>query len=349
MTNPIPSTRGLMIGVALLVGAPLKAIADEDARPLVVHVPPLASEPGAPIELVAELDAPVATDLIARWRSASQPWSDVPFARSSAGGWFATLPASAVDVEYFIVSRPASGGGELTHFASASAPQRVRVDHDEIDRAEASDLGRMAGRRNAIAVDVSGHDFGNRYQLADRFLRGELTFTHHPLRTLYYISFGFGSVGGETPVESAPTGTVVGKALRYGFGEVRLRLHPSVFVDARASLGASHNGFDQGVRGQIIFGKPWRSSLSIGGEYLGDVGASAWVRLQWDTAPPLLMGAAIVRSDLPGAVIDQAGLYLAYDVAYTLASRWTLKAQLSYGSRDGAAHFGGGLGTALAF
>jgi hypothetical protein len=61
------------------------------------------------------------------------------------------------------------------------------------------------------------------------------------------------------------------------------------------------------------------------------------------------MGASIVRTDLPGAVIDAAGLYLGYDIAYPIANRFTVRAQLSYGSRDGASHFGGGLGTALDF
>ena len=64
-------------------------------------------------------------------------------------------------------------------------------------------------------------------------------------------------------------------------------------------------------------------------------GPTGWVRLQWDTAPPLLMGASIVRTDLPGAIIDPAGLYIAYDVAYQVADRFTMKAQVSYGARDG--------------
>jgi len=59
--------------------------------------------------------------------------------------------------------------------------------------------------------------------------------------------------------------------------------------------------------------------------------------------------AEIVRTDLPGAEIDSAGLYIAYDLAYRVRDRVTVKSQLSYGSRDGAAHFGGGLGTAVDF
>jgi hypothetical protein len=61
------------------------------------------------------------------------------------------------------------------------------------------------------------------------------------------------------------------------------------------------------------------------------------------------MGASIVRTDLPGVEIDVAGLYIAYDVQYQVADRFTMRAQLSYGARDGAANLGGGLGTAVAF
>ncbi len=60
------------------------------------------------------------------------------------------------------------------------------------------------------------------------------------------------------------------------------------------------------------------------------------------------MGASVVRSDLPGAIVDPAGLYIAYDVAYQM-ERVTVKAQLSYGARDGSAHAGGGIGTSVAF
>ena len=329
--------------------APAIAAAEAPPRALVVHVPPLASEPGRPIELEVMLDAPIATTVAARYRaSGASAWTDVTFERSSAGGWYASLPSAPPGVEYYLVSK-SLGGAEVAHFASAETPHVVRVDPTLHDRLEQLDERRVGGRRNQISVDVVGHNFGNRYDLDDRFVRAELAYTHRLLRRLHHISFGFGSVSGTTPLVSEPMGDTDGKALRYGFGEIRIRAHESVFLDARASLGASHDGFDQGLRGQVTFGKPWRSSLAVGGEFLGDVGSSAWVRLQWDTAPPFLMAASIVRTDLPGAVIDQAGLFLGYDVAYTVAQRVTVKAQLSYGSRDGAANFGGGLGTALDF
>jgi hypothetical protein len=322
------------------------------ARALVVHVPPITASPNEPIELSAMIDAPFAETLDVQWRVVGQAsWQVAAFERSSAGGWYASIPGArhaSGPVEYFIRGRD-SAGAEIPHFASAAAPHVVRVDPSLIDRLEKLDRDRLHNHRNQVTLDVAGHNFGNRFDLPDRYTRGELGFTHRLWRVLHHISFGFGSIGGKTPLISAEDGIAEAKALRYGYGEVRVRPHPSVFLDARASLGVSHEGFDQGIRGQVTFGKPWRSCVQVGGEFLGDVGGSAWVRLQWDTAPPFLMGASIVRTDLPGSAIDSAGLYLAYDVAYLIANTFTIKAQLSYGSRDGSANFGGGLGTGIEF
>lgn len=317
---------------------------------LVVHVAPLSTPAGEPLELEAMLDAPFAEALVVSWRPLGAPaWTDVPFERSSAGGWFATLPAARPPgVEYFIHGKDGNGV-DVAHFASADHPHVVRVDPSESDRLEELDLARLGGRRNAFALDVTGHDFGNRYDAKDRYLRGEATYTYYLLRSIHHIAFGFGAIEGQTPryVEDAELDER--RALRYGFGELGLRLHRSVFFDARVALGVSHEGFDGGARGVLTFGKPWRSNVSVGGEAFGDVGAQAWVRLQWDTAWPLLMGASVVRTDLPGVVIDPNGLYLAYDVTYRVQGRYAVKAQLSYGARDGAAHVGGGLGTEIAF
>lgn len=319
-------------------------------RTLVVHVPPLTADAGAPIELAAQIAAPFAEALAARWRPIGEAaWRDAIFERSSAGGWFATLPAAAPPgVEYYIAG-VGGAGAEVAHFASAGAPHVVRVVPSLTDRLEEIDLARQRGRRNEVSLDVIGHDFGNRYGLTDRFLRGELAYTRRLSRALHHVAFGFGAIQGRTPLAESATGGDELRRMRYGFGEVRLRAHPSFFVDLRGALGAGEDGFELGVRGAVTFGKPWRSCVAVGGEYLGGVGPTGWVRLQWDTAPPLLMGASIVRTDLPGVEIDPGGLYIAYDVSYRVADRLALRAQLSYGARDGAAHLGGGLGTAVDF
>ncbi|MBA3463746.1 MAG: hypothetical protein H0T46_27565 [Deltaproteobacteria bacterium] len=345
--------------VAILCSAGVAAADDPPATPpvaarsLVIHTPPLSSTGGEPVELEAMLDAPFAETLNARWRAIGETeWKDVPFERSSAGGWYATLPPTpSPGLEYYI--RGVDGNGtEVAHFASAAKPHMVRVDPALFDRLEELDKKRQLGLRDQVSLELMGHNFGNRYGLPDRFFRGEAIYTHRLWRQLHHIAFGFGTIWGKTPVSSTFDDHMSGylnHGSRHGFGEVRVRVHPSVFIDGRVALAVTHDGFNGGVRGQIIFGKPWRSSLFIGGEVLGDLGHTSWVRLQWDTAAPFLMAASIVRTNLPGVVISSAGLYIAYDVTYKVMQRYSVKAQLSYGARDGAAHLGGGLATAVDF
>jgi hypothetical protein len=333
----------------LVVLVLLSAVASADApHALVVHVPPLASPAGAPIELEAMIDAPYAERVVVHYRAlGEQTWHDTTFDRSTAGGWYASLPPAAPPgVEYYIAGTDA-GGAEIDHFASAASPHVVLIEPSLDDRLEVQDRARVAGLVNEVSIDVSGHDFGNRYNLADDYVRGEIVFTHRLLRTLHEIGVGFGTIEGNTPDAMEDASTT--KGARYGFGQVRVRLHPSVFVDGRVGLSVSQEGFGATTRGQLTFGKPWRSCLQVGADYLSGLGPTAWVRLQWDTAPPLLMGASMVRTDLPGAMTSATGLYIAYDLAYRLSPRVMVRGQVSYGPRDGVAHVGGGLGTSFAF
>lgn len=338
--------------LSLLLAAAV-AHAEPSPKSIVVHVAPLVAQPDRPIELVAQIDAPFAEALTARWRRIGDAaWSDAAFDRSSAGGWYAELPAtSPPGIEYYIRGTD-TAGLEVAHFASAQAPHVVRIVPSLTDRLETLDRARMHARENELALDITGHNFGNRYGLGDRFVRAEVAYTRRLLRELYAVTFGFGSISGTTPTRSAPVamgGADTGHSLRYGFGGVRIRAHESVFLDARGQLGGSHQGFDGGIAGVVTFGKPWRSCIAIGGEYLGDLGPTTWVRLQWDTAPPLLMGASVVRTDLPGKLTDSAGVYIAYDVSVRIFDRLALRGQVSYGARDGKSNWGGGLGSAIDF
>jgi hypothetical protein len=268
-------------------------------------------------------------------------------ARADRADRAAPAAAAPRGVEYFIAGTDRAGA-PVAHFASDAAPHVVRVVPSLVDRLEALDRARQQDRRNEVALDAIGHNFGNRYGHADRFIRAELAFTRRIARELHHVAFGFGTIQGRSPREESAGGGDEARRIRYGFGEVRLRAHPSLFLDVRGALGAGEDGFEGGIRGALTFGKPWRSCVTVGGEYLGGVGPTGWVRLQWDTAPPFLMGASVVRTDMPGVAIDSAGLYIAYDVAY----RWDrlgLRAQVSYGARDGASHVGGGLGTSVDF
>ncbi len=346
------SASGAHAGDAVKAAPPSVAVNDPAVHPraIVVHVAPIITEPGAAIDLEAMIDTPYVETLSVRWRAVGEStWRDVMFERSSAGGWYASLPGSDVrGVEYYIRGKD-GGGREVEHFASERSPHIVRVDPTLFDRLETLDRERLQGRLNEVAVDVIAHNFGNRYGVRDRFIRTEAVYSYKFLRQLHEIGFGFGSITGHTPESEMPNTGDVLRGMRYGFGQVRVRAHPSVFLDGRFGLGVSHFGFEPSGRAAITFGKPWRSCVQFGGEYIGDLGPTGWVRLQWDTAPPLKMGASVVRTDLPGVLIDVGGLYIAYDVAYEVADRFTMRAQLSYGARDGASSLGGGLGTAVAF
>ncbi len=348
-----------IIALSLLL-APAAARAQPAARPApppqhasVLHVPPGQAEDAEPLRLVAVIDAAASEPLIvARYRrlGSAGAYREVPFERSSAGGYFATVPAEAVSrpgVEYYIAGRDASGA-EVPHFASEREPHPVLVEAPLVERLGQSDEERMGGRLDSVRLDIDGHNFGNRYDRHDYFVRGELAWTHHFLRTLYAISFGYGGIEGKTPETDEPGALAVKKSARYGFSEVRTRLYEAVFVDLRATLGVDRDDLEYGGSGAVTLGRPWRSCLQIGGEMLRSMGPTAFVRLQWDTAPPFLMGASVVKTDLPDAVLTD-GLYIKYDIIYPLMDRLDVRAAISYGSRDGASHWGGGAGAALAF
>ena len=329
-----------------LIIAALAAPAVAEVRATVMHVPVAEAEPNTPVEIVAAIDGAWAEPtLLARYRSHGGDWQEAAFQQSSAGGWFATIPASAVTppgAEYYIIGR--SAAGEIAHFASAEAPQAIRIEPSLMDKLEEMDDERLGGHREIVSLDVDGHDFGNRYGVEDRFLRAELRWTHRVSRTLHSVGFGFGSIWGHTPDRDGRGALQQTALAKYGTAEVRVRAHPSVFLDARLALGVSDEGFLRGGGAAVTLGKPWRSNVSMGADILDDLGPTAYIRLQWDTAPPVLMGASIVRSDLPDAQVSANGLYVKYDLSYRMPSGLTLKGALSYGARDGAGKFGGAAG-----
>jgi hypothetical protein len=322
-------------------------------RATLLHVPPGEARPAEPLRLVAVIEGAAAEPvLVARYRPLGDagPFREVAFERSTAGGYYATVPADQVarpGLEYYIAGQDLEGV-EVSHFASDGAPHSVRIEPELLDRLAAIDRARVAGRRDTVTLEVDGHNFGNRYDKRDYFVRGEARWTHHFFHRLYAITFGYGTIDGKTPADQSPVSMTVPKGARYGLSEVRLRFHPSVFVDARAMLGVNRDELEFGAASAIILGRPWRSSVQIGGELLRSMGPTGFVRLQWDTVPRFLMGASIVKTDLPAAALDD-GLYLRYDVSYPLLDRLSVRASVSYGGRDGAARWGGGAGTALSF
>ena len=352
-STPTPTPAASTLPAAAPTAAPTvpPTVPPDAARATVLHVPVATATAERAVELIAVVDAAWAEPLlVARYRGAgATTWREAPFRHSSAGGWYAAIPADAVNppgTEYYLVGR--GPAGERAHFATEQAPHLVRVEPSTDDRLEAIDHVRTDGRTETVSLDIDGHDFSNRYGNTDQFLRAELRWRHRVSRTLHSIGFAFGSISGETPRSDPALGSAT-HAARYGAAEVGVRLHRSVYADARLILGVSHAGFMRGFGGAVTFGKPWRSNLSFAAEAFDDLGPTVSVRLQWDTVPPMLMGASIVRTELPGAIISSSGLYLKYDVTYQLERGLSLRGAVSYGARDGTGNFGGGVGVASAF
>ncbi len=334
--------------VLLVAAAPSVARADAT----VLHAPPGYASRGDAISLVAVVDdAWSETDIVLRYRAAGDDaFIQVSFQRSSVGGYHAVIPARAVrppGVEYYIAG-VLPDGGERLHFASAEAPHRVRVEVPPGDRWVGRELARIHHRRNHFGLVVEGQDFDNRFGNRDRYVRGEATWTYRLVSRLYSFHLGYGFIEGETPRSEAPDTTSRKEGARYGFGGVRLRLHESFYVDGRALLGFSRDGFIVGASTQVTLGKPHRSSVNLGAELLEDLRGSLWIRLQWDTVPPMLMGASIIKTDLPGATLT-GGSFIQYDASYPITDRIWVGGKLSYGSRDGPGFFGGGVTTSVDF
>jgi hypothetical protein len=317
------------------------------ADPAVVrHVAPAEAPAGEPLRLVASVDDAWAEPALAlRWRplgGGAGAWTTTPFERSSAGGWYATIPAEAVrapGVQYFIPG----------HFASAEAPHAVRVEPTPEERWIDVERARLAGRTARVRARFEAASFGTD-DGDDWYARGEVDWTHRLVGTLYSFSLGYGFIQGVTPAMRGAAGMPgLENGARYGFGEVRWRLHDAVWVDTGLMLGFGQDGFAAGGRANVTLGKEWRSCVQLGGEYVSGLGKSGWLRLQWDTVPSLLMGASVRLTDLPGAQIP-GGVMLLYDVAVPLGKRVTVGLQVGYAARSQTqGSFGGGLSTAFEF
>jgi hypothetical protein len=318
--------------------------------PEVVHAPPVAVPAGEPLVLAAALDAEaVETDVVVRYRPpGAADYARAPFLRAVGGGWEAVIPADHVRapaVEYYI----AVGRGDgAPVFASPAAPHRVAVELQGAERWQEAHRLRLGGRRNEMKLFVQYLDYGNRFDYADRYTRGEVAWSYRLLEGLYAVHVGYGFMDGRTPEGEVAGGRSVRRAAHYGSGGVTLRAHEHIYVDGRASIGYSLDGFIVGGMGTVTLGRPWQSCVNISLEGYQDMRSEFVLRLQWDTVWPWIMGAAVHISDLPGAPVD-GGSFLAFDASHPLGDALRVGGKLLVGSRDGPGRGGAALTLAADF
>jgi hypothetical protein len=319
-------------------------------RATVVHVPPLEAAAGRELRLVAIIDdAWVEDGVIVHYRPGGSDgaYAEAIFERSSAGGYFARIPAQSVDrrgIEYYI----SSATGDSYHFASPRAPHRVRVEPSSDRRWIEVERRRLGGRRYAIDSELIYHDFGDVHG-SDRFAEGHVDWTYRLVDRLYAIKLGFAFLEGQTPSGTEEGAMPIDAGARYGYGAVRWRLRDKLWVDGKVMMGFGKEGFVTGIGGALTLGNDWRTAVIIGAEAMDELSYKAWITLQWDTVPGVLMSATAATTNQPGAQID-AGSYVEYELRLPIGDELELAGVANFGARGNRpGGFGGGLRTRYQF
>jgi hypothetical protein len=302
-----------------------------------------------PIKLLAVIeDAWVEDGLLVHYRiPGDTDYVALDFERSSAGGYFALIPGNDVGragVEYYISGRKA---GAL-HFASADIPHRIRVEPKREDRWIEVERRRLGNRRYAVDTAINLYDFGSTHG-RDRFVQGHVDWSHLLIDDLYAINLGFAFIEGQTPSGTEEDAVANDAGVRYGYGGVRWRLRDKVWFDSKAMMGFGKKGFAAGLGGALTLGDDWRTAVTVGAEAMTELSYKAWLRLQWDTVPGVLMSATVATTNQPNAQID-AGSYVEFKVRYPLSPNLELGGTVNFGARGNRpGGFGGGLHTRYMF
>lgn len=318
-------------------------------RAVLRHVPPVEANANQDLKILAIIESAWVEDgLLAHYRVAgSSAYASLDFERSSAGGYFAMIPGSSVGrqgVEYYISGRQA----KALHFASAENPQLIRVEPATGDRWMEVERARLGDYRYAVDASLNLYDFGNTHG-RDRFVQGHVDWSHLLVEDLYAIHLGFAFIQGKTPSGTQDDAITNAARVRYGYGGVRWRLRDKVWIDGKAMLGFGQDGFAAGIGGALTLGNDWRTAVTVGAEAMTELSYKAFMRLQWDTVPFVLMSAEVATTNQPDAQID-AGSYVEFKVRYPLTRAMEIAGTLNFaarGNRPGG--FGGGLHTRWMF
>lgn len=321
-------------------------VAAEPERPtraFLRHIPPTEARAKLEVRLIAVIENSWLEDgLVARYRAVgATEYKEVNFERSSAGGYFASIPGRDVGragVEYYLVGHR----GNSEHFASAEYPHRVRVEPNASDRWTEVEKRRLGHRRYALDTSLSMLDFGSSHG-RDRYVQGNVDWSHLLVGDLYSIHLGFGFLQGQTPGGTSTDDGAQKAGVRFGYGGLRYRLRDKVWLDTKAMMGFGQDGFVVGVGGALTLGNDWRTAVTVGAEAMTELSYKAWLRLQWDTVPGVLMSATVATTNQPGAQID-AGSYVEFKVRYPVSQSLELAGTINYAARGNRP---GGVGAGL--
>jgi hypothetical protein len=332
--------------IALLRAAPSAAQAEKGAArpaPVVKVSAPTVALTDEPIAFsVANLAGPMPRAAMVHWRLRGSPTFRTVHMRAEPTGHFrATLPQGAAEepaLEYY-VEVVDTEGATLAAAGTASRPQHLTVHRPPRDERVEHHA------RSRVRVVDEYVDF-NRFKGNDVYNVFEADFLYRVYTVVHAVRVGFGSYQGTgTPRELLDTDTPGQRVgYTYGFGELELRLHPSLALLLNGSAGVNRGGLAGGFDVGLRIGSETGTSLLIRGATIATIGQRASLALAWDAVRGWPMSAEVVVTNEP--IGEDLGVRLIYSVGRSVTPWLDVSGRLSYQLRDiNHSGLGFGLGT----
>jgi hypothetical protein len=333
--------------ISLLRAAPQEtATAKRPAGPvtpvLKVSAPKVALTDEPIVLSLTSLAGPTPRAAMVHWRERGSPtFRTVHMSAEPTGHFRVTLPeGSAVEpgLEYYVEAVDAQGA-TLAATGTATKPQQIAIRRPPRDeRIEYRD-------RSRVRISDEYVDF-NRFKGNDVYNLFEADFLYRVYTTVHAVRVGFGNYRGiGTPRDQLDAG-VPGRKVgySYGFGEIELRLHPSLAVLLKGSAGVTREGLTSGFDVGLRIGSETGTSLLIRGATIADIGQRGSLALAWDAVKGWPMSAEVVVTNEP--IGEDLGVRLIYTVGRTVTPWLDVTGRVSYQLRDiNHSGLGFGLGT----
>jgi len=281
----------------------------------------------------------------------------VLFRRNTEGDYVARIPKEHVTTPgfaYYIDSVDLKGKVRY-HFGTPNRLHRVLVRTESGLGQFLRRLRRHDGFRSSVGASFEINTFGSHPafrrggppakstppEFFDYYYRLELWYSYRMLSTFYELSFGFGHMRGEVPLDSSTIWGVSGTApsdiyeagMDYGFSKVFIHLHHYFGVEAKVLLGASAEGFEGGFGLTARIGNLLETHLDLGFEVVSGMGYSLFFELAWDTVPNFIMALRAEVSNMPFFTDELLASKAYYKILWKPTQRFHAFLHIGYGRR----------------
>jgi hypothetical protein len=323
-------------GAALAQDVP---VADQPARPRLVHAPISVANAHERILVYADIGDPELLDkafVVYRIDGAREDRA-VELRRSSEqAGYVAEIPAKdalspglGYTIEFWC-----SDGARFAAFATRTMMHHVAVAENYLDLRERALAERLGGKRSVVAAEAEYVSFGESEGIVlapsgalesrtvhDQYYRVEGSFTYRPLRFITEFASRVGVLRGQSPVPLALAERGDGAfdvGLDYIAQSVRFRIVDPLHVDVEGLTGITEEGFRLGLLSRLLIGDPYGSKLVLGAQGIQGFGARFWSRVDIRANDRLIVSPIIEATNWPHA--DAYGVRLLAEIAYDVGA-----------------------------